>query len=225
MTWLQEADCKLLKSWLQNSPVYSLTSAADGKIYWCNKAFEEFIGYSEYELTKGQGGKGISWHQLYVPDDSLEADQMMTEELVSGRRIEYTCRKRYITKNQAPVWVELHVMRWPREEEELYCFLVIVVPLNVEPTYTSSIIIDQIKFLGTRLQDLHVKQDIIIKETTRGDTETIAIAIARIINANPKRAATVFLFILAMLLGSEMLRAVETLKKLSGFQVPAVKEP
>lgn len=218
MPWLQEADCALLKSWLQNTSVPSITSAVDGKIYWCNKAFEEMIGYSEYELTLGQGGKGTSWYQLSVTDDSLEADKKMTEELMAGRRVEYTCRKRYIPKNQSPIWVELHVMRWPREGTDVHCFLVIILPLHQETNYSTQIIMDQIKLLREN-------QEIILKESTRGNIETLAISLARIINANPKPAAMVFLFILAMLLGSELLRAVETIKKLSGFSVPAVKEP
>lgn len=218
MPWLQEADCALLKSWLQNTSVPSITSAVDGRIYWCNKAFEEMIGYSEYELTIGQGGRGISWHQLSVADDSLEADMKMSEELVAGRRIEYTCRKRYVPKNQNPIWVELHVMRWPREGTDVHCFLVIAMPIQQETNYSTQLIMDQIKLLLAN-------QEVLLKETTRSDTENIAMAIARVINSNPKRAAIVFMFILAMLLGSEMLRAVETLKKLTGFQVPAVKEP
>lgn len=218
MPWLQEADCALLKSWLQNTSVPSITSAVDGKIYWCNKAFEEMIGYSEFELTLGQGGRGISWHQLSVSDDSLEADKKMTEELMAGRRVEYTCRKRYIPKDQNPIWVELHVMRWPREGTDVHCFLVIVLPLHRATNYSTQIIMDQIKLLREN-------QEIILKESTRGNIETLAISLARIINANPKPAAMVFLFILAMLLGSELLRAVETIKKLSGFSVPAVKEP
>lgn len=218
MPWLQEADCALLKSWLQNTSVPSITSAVDGKIYWCNKAFEEMIGYSEYELTLGQGGRGISWYQLSVSEDSLEADKKMTEELMAGRRVEYTCRKRYIPKNQNPIWVELHVMRWPREGTDVHCFLVIVLPLHQETNYSTQIIMDQIKLLREN-------QEIILKESTRGNIETLAISLARIINANPKPAAMVFLFILAMLLGSELLRAVETIKKLSGFSVPTVKEP
>jgi PAS domain S-box-containing protein len=218
MPWLQEADCALLKSWLQNTSVPSITSAVDGRIYWCNKAFEEMIGYSEFELTLGQGGRGISWYQLSVSDDSLEADKKMTEELMAGRRVEYTCRKRYIPKNQSPIWVELHVMRWPREGTDVHCFLVIILPLHQETNYSTQIIMDQIKLLREN-------QEIILKESTRGNIETLAISLARIINANPKPAAMVFLFILAMLLGSELLRAVETIKKLSGFSVPAVKEP
>jgi len=218
MPWLQEADCALLKSWLQNTSVPSITSAVDGKIYWCNKAFEEMIGYSEYELTLGQGGRGISWYQLSVSEDSLEADKKMTEELMAGRRVEYTCRKRYIPKNQNPIWVELHVMRWPREGTDVHCFLVIILPLHQETNYSTQIIMDQIKLLREN-------QEIILKESTRGNIETLAISLARIINANPKPAAMVFLFILAMLLGSELLRAVETIKKLSGFSVPTVKEP
>lgn len=225
MPWLQEADCALLKTWLLNSSVPSLTSASDGRIYWCNKAFEELLGYSEYELTIGQGGRGISWHQLSVSDDSFEADKKMTEELIAGRRTDYTCRTRYIPKNQSPIWVELHVMRWPREGDDVSCFLVIAMPLQQETNYSTQIITDQIKFLGTTLHELSQNQEVILKETTRSDTETIAIALARVINANPKRAAMVFLFILAMLLGSELLRAVETIKKLTGLSVPAVKEP
>ena len=218
MPWLQEADCALLKSWLQNAAVPSMTSGVDGRNYWCNKAFEEMIGYSEYELTLGQGGRGISWYQLSVSEDSLEADKKMTEELMAGRRVEYTCRKRYNPKNQNPIWVELHVMRWPREGTDVHCFLVIVMPLHQETNYSTQIIMDQIKLLREN-------QEIILKESTRGNIETLAISLARIINANPKPAAMVFLFILAMLLGSELLRAVETIKKLSGFSVPAVKEP
>jgi len=98
-------------------------------------------------------------------------------------------------------------------------------PLQQETNYSTQIITDQIKFLGTTLHELRQNQEVFLKETTRSDTETIAIALARVINANPKRAAMVFLFILAMLLGSELLRAVETIKKLTGLSVPAVKEP
>lgn len=215
MTWLASKDCEMLRTWARKNRVPMLASAADGRIHWTNESFENLLGYNEYELTSGK-----KWTDISVNDSSLEADERMVDELVSGRRDEFSVRKQYLPKNSSPVWVEIHVMRWPTGGS-VDCFLVTVVPLKDGSQAVAEIAMDAIADLKKELEIIKVLFNQSLSKLT--DSEIVAGAIARVINRYPRAAAITCMVMLVMLLGSQLVQAVEATKRMMGFQIDTVK--
>jgi len=221
MTWLKSKDCEMLRLWARKNRVPMLASGQDGKIHWANEAFEELIGYSEYELTIGANGKGIKWTEISVNDQNLEADVRMTQDLIDGKRDDYSVRKQYQPKNAKPVWVEVHVMRWPTGGD-VDCFLVTVIPLKDASQDAAEMATETLRETRAEIAALKalVAQAITKKIT---DTEIMAGAIARTINKYPRAAGLVCIVMLVMVLGAQLVQAVEATKRMMGMQVDTVK--
>lgn len=231
MGWLEDEHCDTIKHWIKHSTIPKICSAENGEIYWANEAFEELIGYSEYELTTGQNGKGIKWTSLSVDDGNLEADRKMVSELVAGRREKYTVRKQYLPKNDKPIWVELHVLRYP-VAGQLQCFLVTVNPLKNGNQVAAQVATDALKNVLVGIEEIKTHQDKLagsIVETVtenlkpRTEAEQIASAAARLINAHPRASGIFALVVITMILGTQLVQAVDAVKRMAGYQVDTVK--
>ncbi len=227
MSWLAQQDCELLRTWARTSPVPLLASEAQGKILWCNEAFEEFIGYSQYELTLGQSGNGMTWMQLSTNDGNLVADQRMTEELVAGRRERYSVKKQYLPKNERPAWVEIHVMRWPFTGN-IQCFLVIVEPLKNGSQASAQIASETMSRVITKLDEIKaehkaalidhvdkVKQEMVPKS----GVHQIFAGFADLAVRNPRAAVVVAIVFSLLIGGSSLLSAINNAKELIGLPV------
>lgn len=99
--------------WFRNSQRMILLSGVNGEIYAANDAFLEWIGYSMYEFVKDENP--VTWFDITVKDDSLEADKAQAEACLRGDIKSYHVRKYYIPKKSIPHLVELRVMRYPAE--------------------------------------------------------------------------------------------------------------
>lgn len=220
MSWLVSKDCEMLRAWVRKNRVSMLAAGQDGRIYWANEAFETLLGYSEYELTQGRNGAGIKWTDISVNDSSLLADQKMVDELVAGRRDDFSVRKQYLPKNDKPIWVEIHVMRWPTGGE-VDCFLVTVQHLKDGSQAAAEIAMKAFDDLTLELQSL---KSIVVQSLAKlTDAEIMAGAIARTINRYPRASGIVCTVILVMLLGSQLVQAVEATKRMMGMQIDTVK--
>lgn len=91
---------------------------ADGSFLWVNPAFEDLVNYSSYELIE----KGITWKEI-TDDDYLDEDQALVQDCVEGKRISYILYKTYKPKNDLPIPVQIHVLRWPLKGEVEYFFV------------------------------------------------------------------------------------------------------
>lgn len=130
MRWLADnADRTLLEGWLSSTDALMLASLADGTVLWANEAFQDFIGYSAYELYGRDNPNRVKWTDFSVPDASLEADVAMANASSLGDIERYDVIKYYRPRSKAPVLCKLCVQRWPRQGE-LEAFLVTVLPLE-----------------------------------------------------------------------------------------------
>lgn len=222
-----ETQRELLKLWIKESPIPMLISSANGEILWSNSAFEEFIGYTHWELVKGPHGNGKTWFELSVNDESLIADKMMVEECVNGKTNQYSIKKQYIPKNERPVWVEITVIRFPEDlNTALDCFLVIVVPfkngmlsaLNLAMEKNAEIV-KEIKKMRDETDAVFVQSLKEVKEciTNKTELEIIASAGARLMNKYPKISSFCLVIVLIMILGTSLVDAVKTAKELIGM--------
>lgn len=229
MAWIEQQNCDMLRGWANRASMPLLASSADGKIHWCNAAFESLIGYSEFELTSGQGGKGISWQQLSVDDESLLADTKMVDELLAGRREQYTVRKQYRPKNEKPIWVELHVLRYPFTGT-VECFLVVVNPLKNGSQLAAQIASEQMAAVIEKLEELKAHSKIVAAETAieikaqlapKNEVEQMAGLMARLIVKHPKSMAFIALVILCLFIGAQLVQAVNSAKQILSPTVQA----
>lgn len=102
-----------------------LISGPNGEVYWANKKFTDFIGYSLYELTRPTAP--ILWTNFTVQGEDLSSDLEQAEMCMEGKITSYVQRKEYLPKNQSAKFVEVFVRRWPEEGE--FKFFVVDVTL------------------------------------------------------------------------------------------------
>ena len=76
----------------ERAPIGMALVALDGSWLEVNRAFCEFLGYSEDELCR------TTWQALTYPDD-LHADRASVEAMLAGRIDGYTMEKRYVRKS------------------------------------------------------------------------------------------------------------------------------
>lgn len=172
------------------------------------------MGYSEYELTVGNGGKGISWLTLSVDDDNLLADAKMADELGAGRRDQYTIRKQYRPKNDKPIWVELSVLRYPMEGD-LHCCLVIVNPLKNGHQAAAQIASEQMAQVTSKIEEL--KADMRSYYNAKDDREVAVIALTRLGIRYPKTFIFAVLLFLTLVMGAQFVTAVNGVKEMLGM--------
>ena len=86
----------------QHAPLASVLTDSDGALLQTNSAFQEMLGYSEEELLSMQ------FTRYTLPED-LDTDWQQYRRLVAGEIDEYKLEKRYLTKNGAIIWGNLHV--------------------------------------------------------------------------------------------------------------------
>lgn len=102
--------------WAENSSNMLLVSGPDGEIYWTNKAFRQFIKYSETEFTRQNDP--ITWFQITKPGSDLNTDMTDALKCLHGKIKEYNAQKYYIPKYEAPVLVDIEVKRFPIDGDE-----------------------------------------------------------------------------------------------------------
>lgn len=124
--WLSKQPPETVKTWLRESSIPFLATLPDGAILWCNKAYEDLVGYSIVELERLDGG----WYTLTAKDDDAENDSEMALLVERGDRIDYHFRKEYRHKSGELKKVEIQVLRYPLQGDFKF-FLVSVMPLDI----------------------------------------------------------------------------------------------
>lgn len=223
--WLSKQDKDLIELLVRECDSPILFTSPDWNICWANRAFEDFIGYTSWELTTGVSGKGINWEKLSVTGENLEADKEMARQCAKGERHSYTIKTQCIPKNEKPAWVELNVIRYP-VVGDLKCFIAVVSPLKNGNQAAFAMTVEKLKEFSEELRRIqerhhHMENNIIngVKATYAETTETeqIFLSTARLVNKNPKVSAAICLVILIMILGTQLVQAIETAKKLLGW--------
>jgi PAS domain S-box-containing protein len=223
--WVSKQERDLLELLIRNCDMPILFTGAEGAIFWANAACEEFIGYTSWELTTGTSGKGVGWDRLFVSGENLEADREMSKQCAKGERHKYSIKTQCLPKNEKPIWVELNVLRYP-VVGDLQCFIVLINPLKNGNQAAFAMNMERLKEFSEELrkiQERHqqMENNIIsgVKNVyaERSETEQIFLSTARLVNRNPKVSGIICLVILIMILGTQLVQAIETTKKLIGW--------
>lgn len=101
-----------LVAFLKNSRIPLILSHTDGRIFWANRAFCEWSGYTVGELIS------VGWKRI-TTSDTIETDLAAARAL--NDELTYEVQKQYIPKNEKPVWGTLSVMRWPATGDIEFC--------------------------------------------------------------------------------------------------------
>jgi PAS domain S-box-containing protein len=213
--FLGEKTVQVLTTWAKECHLCLMVATADGgegSLPWVNRAFENWTGYTRYELNK------IGWKQLSVNDEDLQADIKAVEECVQGKRTSYTIRKRYIPKNESPQWGELSVVRYPEHGPVEY-FLCVWIPLANQTSQAFSMAIANIE-ASTRAREMTNEELKALRREIEHANELTAaqklmLGIVDMAWAHPK-AAWAVIFLLASLIVSANI--LDIIKSLSGIQ-------
>jgi len=215
--WLKNQGIDLFITWVENTEVPMIISGSKGEIYWANKSFEEFSGYSYWELCNR-----LSWEKLSVDDENLEADRQMIAACISGARSNYSIKKQFSPKGEKPVWVDIHVCRFPTNGEFKF-FLITVQPLKNGTAAAFSLAIDTINNFSKKLEDYNkevsgMSQEIVKNiKSSQSKGEKIGESIGGLAWEYPKIAGIVIAIMMAMLLGNQFMEAVKNVKTLFGM--------
>lgn len=215
--FLRNQSIELFVTWVENTEIPMIISGPKGEIYWGNKAFEEFSGYTSWELSNR-----LSWEKLYFNDDNLEADKQLISECITGDRTSYSIKKQFAPKGEKPVWVDIHVCRFPTIGEFKF-FLVTVQPLKNGTAAAFSLAIDTINNFSKKLEDYNngvsnMAEDIVKGvKTHQNKGEEIGKSIGGLAWEYPRITGIVLAIMMAMLLGNQFMEAVKNVKTLFGF--------
>lgn len=123
--WLEECVPEVLRTWLAQTTSPMLVTMPEGKIVWCNKSFENMVGYTIEEIDYSN----IGWGGLTVDHTDLKIDLELANKLEEGDRKEYSLFKSYKTKSGNIVPVVIHVLRYPQTGKFEFC-LVSITPTS-----------------------------------------------------------------------------------------------
>jgi len=97
---------------VDNSPL-GIVLTARGRLIKFNKAFHNFLGYSEEELLNS-----FIQNEITHPDD-LEESSTNFKKMQEGKLDTYNVKKRYIKKNGEIVWARLYVSAVRNEDKSI----------------------------------------------------------------------------------------------------------
>lgn len=116
MTFIRTLPAEVVSTILRSSGIMWLIAKPTGEILDASPEFMRWIGYTHEEITR------LTWMQISVPDDSLNADLNSVANLTPYDPF-YNVRKQYVPKNDKPAWGELIVTRHPMVGDKVeYCF-------------------------------------------------------------------------------------------------------
>lgn len=204
--WIEDANEKILRTWVKNCPAMKLVSRTNGEIVWANPAFLEWSQYTLHEL------QSLTWMQISVADKNLEAD-IEELKLLDRYRLSYTVKKQYIPKGSKPEWGQLTVMRYPADGEIEYC-LCTWVPFKNGTATAFNLAMEQSKAFEKKLNDMTIE---IAKLSSRTEEENWVIGSIKMIQKHPK-IAMAFMVVALSIFGLN--NVVELLQRTGMIQVP-----
>lgn len=220
MSWIKNHDLELFITFITHTKVPMLISGANGEIYWANKAFELFSGYSNWEIENK-----LKWENLSINDENIEADRHMIHQCILGTATNYSIKKQIIPKNERPAWTDVHVSRFPMTGDFKF-FLITIQPLQNGTAPAFSLAIDTINQFSqqtkTLQETLSSMEDRIVDRVGDiakpvNEVEQIAMGFGRLAYRYPKASFGVLIVFVGMLLGNQFFEALHNLKQLFGF--------
>lgn len=209
--WLdKQATEEHLKTWVKHSPTPKLVTTIDGKILWANAAFCEWSQYTLNEL------KGMTWMQITVPDENLEADIKEAQNL-DAYNPRYTVKKQYIPKGSKPEWGHLTIIRYPLVGQ-VECCLCTWEPLKNGTATAFTTAMEHYEHIAERLEQMTAE---IRTVSTQTDEDKFVLGAIRMIQRHPKIAAG-FIIIALSIFGLN--NVVELLQRTGLIQIPVKVE-
>ena len=185
MTWLATADCEVVRHIVRQSSAMYLVSTLDGRILWANPAFCEWSKYSLAELTR------LTWMQLSVDDDDLQADIKSAGELTEYS-LSYMVQKRYVPKNDKPQLGNLYVTRFPATGEIKFC-VCRWEPLVNGTAQAFELALESQKKLLAQMTELTKAVEV---STSQTDEQKFTLSIVAMVAKHPKVAFSIAVLIL-----------------------------
>jgi len=114
------------KNWhplFENLDIGTALVSRDGNFLKVNPVFCEIVGYSESEILDKR------FQDITHPSD-VQADEEMSKKVILGEHPGYRMIKRYISKTNKVVWVELIVLSISNDTFEM--FFVQILPIDLE---------------------------------------------------------------------------------------------
>lgn len=116
-------DSRLHAAFWDASPIPHAIVSIKGTFLRVNEAWAHLLGYAKAELLGSHFGKIT--HPSDIDGDQGEVNRLLTDPSSTG----YSMVKRYLSKQGASVWVELHVVAIRDSEQAVEYFAVVVVPI------------------------------------------------------------------------------------------------
>jgi diguanylate cyclase (GGDEF)-like protein/PAS domain S-box-containing protein len=101
-----------LSAIIENAPIGIVLATPDAVILEANPAFSHLVAIPKEELP----GMHIS---VFTHPEDLKADLDQVNALVRGEIPSFTMEKRYLRKGEEPLWVRIHVFRYPEMSGKL----------------------------------------------------------------------------------------------------------
>lgn len=219
MSFIRNQELELFLTWIENNEIPMLISGPKGEIYWCNKSFEDFSGYSNWEIIK------TTWEKFSLNDENLEADREMIKQCISGERPNYSIKKQFAPKNEKPIWADVHVCRFPAVGEFKF-FLVTIVPIKNGSSAALNLAINSLNSFCEKIESYKTEvvamEDKIVKRVSevarpQNETEQIFLSVGRLAFKYPKIAGIIALSMLIMILGNQTFEVIKNVKDFMGF--------
>lgn len=220
MSFIRNQEIEMFLTWIEYNEVPMLISGSDGDILWCNKAFEDFSGYSNWEIVNK-----ITWEKMSINDENLEADREMIKQCISGEKRNYSIKKQFSPKNDKPIWTDVHVCRFPTMGEFKF-FLVTILPFKNGSAAALTMTIEAMNSFCTKIEsykkEVTAMEDKIVTRVAevskpQNETEQIFLSFGRLAFKYPKIAAMIGLTMLIMILGNQAFEVIKNLKDFMGF--------
>lgn len=218
-------DCDVLTHWSKYTEIQLLICTNNGEILWCNPAFEDFIGYTNWELTRGSE-TGITIDSISVNDEAQKANTEMAFQCVSGTRISYNVTRQLIPKNEKPVWCHINVVRYPLDGEFKF-FLVAVSPMKNGSLAAFNLSMEKTATMAAQLEVLENKLSSIPTSVIENMNKLYPVdqykvtpltemmrGLGKLMEKYPKYSIFSLVILLIMILGPQLVKAIETVKVL-----------
>lgn len=125
-----------------NATLGIMVETKDGKIIRTNPTLQTMLGYSEEEL------RGLSWTDITHPDD-LERDVRLFQDLIGGILQYYQLKKRYLTKTNQIIWVNISVVASPSRQTDEDFIIVFIEDITEKRLMEEKILrLDELNLIG-----------------------------------------------------------------------------
>jgi PAS domain S-box-containing protein len=208
---VQDQPITMLQDMLLWNPCCMLMCKPDGVIFWANKSFIEWTGYTLNEL------KQRKWHDLLARSEELEDDIDQVQSL-TDRNPTYSVKTQMQPKNSAPGWGTLYASRWPTQKATELIWM------NWEPTRDGAAValahaVEAVRQQALAMTEMRAQ---IAALASRNPDEDWIIQTVRMAQKHKKTAVTLFLFALVSMGSMGFNNVIQMFQRMGFLPLPNV---